>query len=96
MLHLYGVHTSKEAVLPAAAAAGAPELRRIHVFLQHSVPLPGEALCNDVTGDSRSVLLGMADGSLLVYSWAAQVRRALRLKLWRSCNEAAMKPRCPL
>lgn len=76
VLQLYGVHTSKELVLPAAAtggAAGAPPLHRMHVFLQHSLALPGGALCNDITGDSRSVLLGMVDGSLQVYSWAAQV-----------------------
>ena len=72
VLHLYGVHTSKELVL-SASAAGGPELHRMHVFLQHSVALPGEALCNDITGDSRSVLLGMADGALHVFSWAAQV-----------------------
>ena len=81
VLHLYGVHTSKEAVLPESAmggVAGAPPLGRMHVFLQHSVVLPEGQLCNDITGDSRSVLLGLADGSLHVYSWAAQVCRAQR------------------
>ena len=64
-------------------------MHRMFVFLQHSIPLPGEALCNDVTGDSRSVLLGMADGSLLVYSWAAQVcTEDTQWKLTRSCEEA--------
>ena len=71
VLHFYGVHTSKETVLPTAG--GAPGLHRMLLFLQHSVPLPADALCNDVTGDSRSVLLGLADGRLMVYSWAAQV-----------------------
>ena len=90
VLHLYGVHTSKEAVLlPAALARGVPQLHRMFVFLQHSIPLD-KALCNDVTGDSRSVLLGMADGSLLVYSWAAQVRALQEaiMKLWGSCDES--------
>ena len=76
VLHLYGVHTSKDSVLgkAAAAAAGAgPALHRVDLFLQHSMALAEGGACNDITGDSRCVLLGFADGSLRVYSWAAQV-----------------------
>ena len=65
--------------LLAAAGAG-PELQRMHAFLQHSVALGDGFACNDVTGDSRAVVLGMSDGSLHVYSWAAQVWCSVRLR----------------
>lgn len=79
VLHMYGVHTSKESVVPSellAPAGAGPELQRMHAFLQHSVSLGEGFACNDVTGDSRAVVLGMSDGSLHVYSWAAQVLRS--------------------
>ena len=60
--------------LLAATGAGS-ELQRIHAFLQHSVSLGDGFACNDITGDSRAVVLGMSDGSLHIYSWAAQARK---------------------
>ena len=35
--------------------------------------LQGAAVCADIVGDSRAVLLGMSDGSMQLYSWHAQV-----------------------
>ena len=81
---MYGVHVSKESVVPSellAAAGAGPELHRMHAFLQHSVSLGDGFACNDVTGDSRAVVLGMIDGSLHVYSWAAQVLRSEQVAL---------------
>ena len=85
VLHMYGVHTSKESVVPSellAATGAGPELQRMHAFLQHSVSLGDGFACNDITGDSRAVVLGMSDGSLHIYSWAAQARRRGLRVMW--------------
>ncbi len=79
MLHYYGVRTSKADAVPAgagnAAAGGDAPLKRLDVFLERSVVVEGGAMCADIVGDSRALLLGMADGSLRTYSWNAQVGR---------------------
>lgn len=56
----------------SGATGGAP-LKRLDVFLERSVVVEGGTTCADIVGDSRALLLGMADGSLRTYSWNAQV-----------------------
>lgn len=77
VLQYYGVRTSKADAVPAAAAgsgaAGVVPVKRLDVFLERSIVIEGSALCMDIVGDSRALLLGMADGSLRTYSWHAQV-----------------------
>ena len=80
VLQYYGVRTSKADAVPAAAAgsgaAGFVPVKRLDVFLERSIVIEGSALCMDIVGDSRALLLGMADGSLRTYSWHAQVSTA--------------------
>ena len=77
VLQYYGVRTSKADAVPAAAAgsgaAGVVSVKRLDVFLERSIVIEGSALCMDIVGDSRALVLGMADGSLRTYSWHAQV-----------------------
>jgi hypothetical protein len=96
VLHYYAVRASKADVAPAAAAisgasggaAGSAPFKRLDVFLERSVVIEGSALCRDIVGDSRAVLLGMADGSLRTYSWHAQVciRHPLGSDIFNHCS----------
>jgi hypothetical protein len=95
VLHYYGVRASKADAVPAAAAGsgagGMLPVKRLDVFLERSVVIEGSAPCADVTGDSRAVLLGMADGTLRTYSWHAQVTCWHRPELWCSHRECRMR-----
>jgi hypothetical protein len=99
VLQYYGVRTSKADAVPAAAAgsgaSGPVPVKRLDVFLERSVVIEGSALCMDIVGDSRALLLGMADGSLRTYSWHAQVQPPLTP--WLSHSRAfyfGAKKRC--
>lgn len=95
MLHIYGVHLSKEAVLaaPALLSGYAPEsvFRRADIYLQHSISLAPEgstASATDVVVDSRSLLVSFSSGSCQVYSWAGKVTApaAAFFSLWLCCR----------
>ena len=81
VLHIYGVHQSKEAVLatPASPLGSTPavELRKVAIYLQYSVPLEASntnnATTTDLVADLRSVLVAFSDGTCQLFSWAAQV-----------------------
>ena len=81
VLHIYGVHTSKEAVLaaPALLAGYAPEadFRRADIYLQHSISLASEAVpgsATDVVADSRALLVAFSNGTCQLHSWAGKAR----------------------
>ena len=80
VLHIYGVHTSKEAVLSAPALLGnyAPEvdLKRANIYLQHSITLTDDAnaaSATDVVADARTLLVSFSNGICQLYSWAGKV-----------------------
>ena len=80
VLHIYGVHTSKEAVLSAPALLGnyAPEVdfKRANIYLQHSINLTDEATlasATDVIADARTLLVSFSNGICQLYSWAGKV-----------------------
>ena len=80
VLHIYGVHTSKEAVLSAPALLGsyAPEVdfKRANIYLQHSITLTDEAnaaSATDVVADARTLLVSFSNGTCQLYSWAGKV-----------------------
>lgn len=73
VLHVYGLHTSKEQLL---TSLGNPleALRRVHVYLQHSTVLEQHGThAVDLVCDSRSVLVGFSDASFQLLSWQSQV-----------------------
>ncbi len=73
VLHVYGLHTSKEQLL---TSLGSPleTLRRVHVYLQHSTVLEQHGThAVDLVCDSRSVLIGFSDASFQLLSWQSQV-----------------------
>lgn len=77
VLHVYGMHSSKEAVLSTSLALGGPsshlEFKRGDIYLQQSQVLRnGGATASELVGDSRSLLLGFSDGSLQLFSWQAK------------------------
>lgn len=73
-LHIYGLHISKELVLPASPLLSSPELKRHDIYLQYSFPVCSSgATATAVAGDSRSVVVGLSDGNLVAYSWQAKV-----------------------
>lgn len=74
-LHIYGLHTSKESVLPSGGLLHGTELKRLDIYLQHSIQAAAEGLAAmALVGDSRFLLLGMSDGSCHLYSWQAKFR----------------------
>eukprot|EP00891_Asterochloris_glomerata_P001441 jgi/Astpho2/1441/e_gw1.00025.4.1_t len=73
-LHIYGLHTSKESVLPSGGLLHGTELKRLDIYLQHSIQAAAEGLAAmALVGDSRFLLLGMSDGSCHLYSWQAKL-----------------------
>lgn len=73
VLHVYGLHTSKEQLLPSLSGSLA-ELRRVDVYLQHSTVLEQHGThAVDIVCDSRSVLVGFSDASFQLLSWQSQV-----------------------
>ncbi len=73
VLHVYGLHTSKEAVLPASDQT-LGLLRRVDVYLQHSTVLEQSgAHAVDLICDSRTILIGFSDGTFQLMSWQSQV-----------------------
>ena len=73
-LHIYGLHTSKESVLPSGGLLHGTELKRLDIYLQHSIQAAAEGqAAMALVGDSRFLLLGMSDGSCHLYSWQAKV-----------------------
>lgn len=73
VLHVYGLHTSKEQLLPSLGGSLA-ELRRVDVYLQHSTVLEQHGThAVDLVCDSRSVLVGFSDASFQLLSWQSQV-----------------------
>ncbi len=77
VLHVYGLHTSKEQLLPSLGGSLA-ELRRVDVYLQHSTVLEQHGThAVDLVCDSRSVLVGFSDASFQLLSWQSQVHALL-------------------
>lgn len=72
-LHIYGMHTGKESVLQGAGIAGMQDLKHVDLFLQHSIAVQSGAAATCIVGDSRSILLGLADGTCQVFSWQSKV-----------------------
>ena len=84
VLHVYGLHTSKELVLPSLGSS-LHELRRVHVYLQHSTVLEQHGThAVDIVCDSRSILVGFSDASFQLLSWQSQVRHcSITQQSWR-------------
>ena len=96
VLHVYGMHSSKEAVLSTSSALGGPtehiELKRVDIYLQQSQTLSnGGANASDLVGDSRSLLLGFSDGTMQLFSWQAKVCLSLASHNYPSLLNAASK-----
>ena len=81
VLHVYGLHTSKEQLLPSLGGS-LHELRRVHVYLQHSTVLEQHGThAVDIVCDSRSILVGFSDASFQLLSWQSQVRHCSTLHI---------------
>ena len=72
-LHIYGKHSCKESVLRGAGIAGMQDLKHVDIFLQHSIAVQSAAAATCLVGDSRSILLGLSDGTCQVFSWQSKV-----------------------
>ncbi|KAK9798509.1 hypothetical protein WJX73_005261 [Symbiochloris irregularis] len=87
VLHIYGVHHSKELALsvPASKLGSVPALDvyKVNIYLQYSVPLEASDAASTATttalvADSRSVLVAFSDGTCQLLSWAGQLRGTAR------------------
>lgn len=72
-LHIYGMHICKEAILQGAGLAGLQDLKHVDIFLQHSIAVQSAAAATSIVGDSRSILLGLSDGTCQLFSWQGKV-----------------------
>ena len=92
-LHIYGLHTSKESVLPSGGLLHGTELKRLDIYLQHSIQAAAEGLvAMALVGDSRFLLLGMSDGSCHLYSWQAKVSLPGALALCCAQQASSLAP----
>ena len=95
VLHVYGLHTSKEQLLPSLGGS-LHELRRVHVYLQHSTVLEQHGThAVDIVCDSRSILVGFSDASFQLLSWQSQVRHCGTLQITVgncTCGASAQVP----
>ena len=84
-LHLYSVHLLKEEALPGLSLSA--QLRKADVYLAVSVQLDTGTPATCLHGSGRVLLLGLADGSLVGYSWLGKVRGGsfLSIKARISC-----------
>jgi hypothetical protein len=78
VLHIYGMHTSKESIIVTDATLGSfggqVDLKRVDIYLQQSQMVANHgANASDFVGDSRALLLGFSDGSMQLFSWQAKV-----------------------
>ncbi|KAL0029799.1 hypothetical protein WJX77_000735 [Trebouxia sp. C0004] len=94
-LHIYGMHSCKESVLEGTGIAGMQGLKHVDIFLQHSIAVQSAAAATCLVGDSRSILLGLSDGTCQVFSWQSKFRgqynpfgslTELQLRLQRSMS----------
>ena len=49
------------------------DLKHVDIFLQHSIAVQSAAAATCLVGDSRSILLGLSDGTCQVFSWQSKV-----------------------
>ena len=87
-LHIYGMHTGKESVMQGAGISGMQDLKHVDMFLQHSIPVQSAAAATCIVGDSRSILLGLADGTCQVFSWQSKV--GTQLATVHGCNRCSI------
>ncbi|KAL3150452.1 hypothetical protein ABBQ32_000282 [Trebouxia sp. C0010 RCD-2024] len=73
-LHIFGMHTCKEPILQGAGMTGMQDLKHVDIFLQHSIDVQSAAAATSIVGDSRSILLGLSDGTCQVFSWQGKFR----------------------
>lgn len=52
---------------------GMQDLKHVDIFLQHSIDVQSAAAATSIVGDSRSILLGLSDGTCQVFSWQGKV-----------------------
>ncbi|KAF5828401.1 hypothetical protein DUNSADRAFT_17671 [Dunaliella salina] len=69
-LHIYSIYVSKDALLPGVPAAR--DLCKADIYLRHTVKLEQEPTC--ITGDSKVLLIGFADGTLATAAWSGKIR----------------------
>lgn len=72
-LHLYAIHTWKDTLLPACNFA-AKDIQKVDIYLRSSIRMDSESQALSITGDSRSLLVGFADGTVASLSWLGKVR----------------------
>ncbi|KAK9828450.1 hypothetical protein WJX72_000056 [[Myrmecia] bisecta] len=79
VLHIYGLHESKESVLQTQTFMSGSrtqlDFKRLNLFLQYSLAVGHDtSTANDIVGDSRSVLVGLSDGTFQLFSWQGKLR----------------------
>lgn len=91
-LLLYGLHSSKQPVLPASGShsSGAEQLAALRVtdvYIKHALACSHGAAPTCLACDSASILIGYSDGCLGSASWLGKVRRGCG-----SSTQAAVGP----
>ena len=59
--------------MQGASLAGMQDLKHVDIFLQHSIAVQSAAAATSIVGDSRSILLGLSDGTCQLFSWQGKV-----------------------
>ena len=71
-LHLYAIHTWRDTLLPNSNFV-AKDIQKVDIYLRSSIKVESESQALSVSGDSRLLLVGFADGTVATLSWNGKV-----------------------
>ncbi|GFR46889.1 hypothetical protein Agub_g8531, partial [Astrephomene gubernaculifera] len=73
-LHLYAIHSWKDTLLHPSCNSAAKDIQKVDIYLRNSIRMESEARALSLTGDSRLLLVGFADGTVASLSWNGKMR----------------------
>ena len=78
-IHIYALYAWKEPLASGSAPSTllARTVPKVDVYLRNSVQLDLGSMATTLSGDSRLILLGCADGTVAALAWTGKVRMHL-------------------
>lgn len=72
-LHLYAIHLWKDNLLHSSCNVALKDVQKVDIYLKSSIRMDSETRALSITGDSRLLLVGFADGTVASLSWSGKV-----------------------
>ncbi|GAX78137.1 hypothetical protein CEUSTIGMA_g5579.t1 [Chlamydomonas eustigma] len=74
VLHIYSLYAWKDGLAPASSNLLLRDVPKVDIYLRSTIRLELGSRATVVSGDSRLILLGCADGSVAALNWSGKVR----------------------